>query len=232
MTRSTGSKSSPPAGPEAAENLRGTWPLFNEGNSPRFFQDPKHAVTPFRPDRADLETLEVRDDFPETTPKAEREARHFRESQPPVSPDWARAARAMIAWLSERVERSELDAFEEATVARTWAAFSLGGMSEPQVLRVAHLVSRAHTAIRETNRVHTELQAAVLDCARVLHSGLPGAIRERMPLERAEQVVRGLRTEADAWSAVVDGTTALLGWDDYARMHAASVLRLIIERSR
>jgi hypothetical protein len=227
-----GSKSLPPPGQEPAENLRGTWPLFNERGDAPFFENPKHAVTPFRPDTADLETLEIRENLPETTPKAEREARHFRESQPPVSPDWVRAARALIAWLSERVERGEVDAFEEAALARTWAAFSLAGSSEPQVLKVAHLVSRAHTAIRESTRTSHELQAAVLDCARVLHSGLPTAIRSRMPLERAVLVVRRLRTEADAWAAVVDGATTLLGWDDYARMHAASVLRSVIERSR
>jgi hypothetical protein len=226
------SKAPPPPGPEAAENLRGTWPLFNEGDSPPFFQNPKHAVTPFRPDNADLETLEVRENLPETTAKAEREVRHFRESQPPVSPDWQRAARALVAWLNERLERGALDPFEETTLARTWAAFSLGGTTEPQVLKVAHLVSRAYHAIRESSRASHELQAAVLDCARVLHSGLPSAIRQRMPLERAVLVVRKLRTEPDAWSAVVGGATALLGWDDYARMHAASVLRSVIERSR
>lgn len=226
------SKAPPPPGREAAENLRGTWPLFNEGDSPPFFQNPKHAVTPFRPDNADLETLEVRDNLPETTPKAEREARHFRESQPPVSPDWQRAARALVAWLNERLESGKLDPFEESTLARTWAAFSLGGTTEPQVLKVAHLVSRAYHAIRDSSRASHELQAAVVDCARVLHSGLPRAIRQRMPLERAVLVVRKLRTEPDAWSAVVDGATALLGWDDYARMHAASVLRSVIERSR
>ena len=53
-----------------------------------------------------------------------------------------------------------------------------------------------------------------------------------MPVERAVQVVRKLRTEADAWTAVVEGATQLLGWNDYARMHAASVLRSVIERSR
>lgn len=228
-----GSSKAPPAPvPEIAQGLGGTWPLFNEGGSPPFLKDPKHAVTPFRPNTEDLQTLEIRENLPETTPKAEREARHFRESQPPVAPDWMRAARALMAWLGERVERGALDAFEEAALARTWAAFSLGGTSEPQVLKVAHLVSRAHTAIRESSRAAHELQAAILDCARVLHSGLPLAIRERMPLERAILVVRKLRGEADAWAAVVDGTTALLGWDDYARMHAASVLRSVIERSR
>ena len=32
--------------------------------------------------------------------------------------------------------------------------------------------------------------------------------------------------------AVVEGTCELLGWKDYARSHAASVIRAVIEKSR
>lgn len=215
-----------------AEDLRGTWPLFNEEAEPPFPVDPKFAVTPFRPDRADLETLERREDLPETTSGAEEANQRLRESLPPPAPEWARAAGALIKWLQERVERGSLDAADEAVIARTWAAFSLGGASEPQLLRVAHLVSRAHTAIRETHRASGDLQAAIRDCAGVLHSGLPRAIRERMPPERAASVVRKLRGEADGWAAVVDGTSELLGWKDYSRLHAASAIRAAIERNR
>jgi hypothetical protein len=30
----------------------------------------------------------------------------------------------------------------------------------------------------------------------------------------------------------VEGTTELLGWTDYARIHAASAIRAVLERSR
>ena len=53
-----------------------------------------------------------------------------------------------------------------------------------------------------------------------------------MPLERAVHVVRRLRDEADAWAAIVEGTSELLGWNDYARTHAASVIRALLEQQR
>ncbi len=215
-----------------AQDLRGTWPLFNEAAEPPFPVDPRFAVTPFRPDREDLETLGRREDLPETSSSAEAANQRLRDSLPPPAPEWARAANALIDWLRERVERGSLQGDEEAVIARTWAAFSLGGASEPQVLRVAHLVSRAHTAIRESHRAAGELQAAIRDCAGVLHSGMPSAVRERMPSERAVTVVRKLRSEADPWAAVVEGTSELLGWKDYARLHAASAIRAAIERNR
>jgi hypothetical protein len=53
-----------------------------------------------------------------------------------------------------------------------------------------------------------------------------------MPFERALYIVRKLHDEADHWVAIVDGTAELLGWKDYARVHAASVVRAVIERGR
>ena len=61
---------------------------------------------------------------------------------------------------------------------------------------------------------------------------MPTSIRERMPFERALFVVRKLHDEADHWAAIVDGTGELLGWKDYGRMHAAAIIRAVIERDR
>lgn len=190
------------------------------------------AVTPFRPEASDLDSLEARADFPETTPQAEQEARRLTQSVPPPAPEWVRAARAMIDWLEQRLAQQYVSPVEEAKISRTWAAFSLAGVSEPQALRVAHLVSRAYHAIRETPRGAVELQAALVDCAGVLHRNLPSAIRQRMPVDRAVQVVRKLKNEADGWAGVVEGASELLGWKDYGRMHAALVLRILIEQAR
>jgi hypothetical protein len=66
--------------------------------------------------------------------------------------------------------------------------------------------------------------------ARVLHTGLPSALRASMPRERALFLVRTIDREPDPWAAVVGGTAELLGWTDYARIHAASVIRAVIER--
>lgn len=222
----------PDAGEAPPTNLGTTWPLFDLARDPPFPEDPKLAVTPFRPDTAELQALENELDLPETTEQAEDEQRRLRETYPPEGADWLRAAQTMIAWLNERVQRGAVHPLDQAAIARTWVAFSLGGATVPQILKVAHLVSRAHTAIRETPRGERELQAAILDCARVLHTGLPVAIKTRMPLERAVQVVRALRTEPDAWPAVVQGTSELLGWTDYARAHAAATIRTVIELGR
>ena len=108
----------------------------------------------------------------------------------------------------------------------------MSGASEAHILRVAHLIGRAHGAIRNTPRQTQQLQAAYHACAGVLHSSLPTGLRERMPFERALSIVRKLHDEADHWAAIVDGTAELLGWKDYARVHAAAVLRAMIERSR
>ena len=211
--------------------LGNTWPLFAEG-SPAFPADPVQTVTPFRPRTAELEALERDTDLPETTEQAEVDIKRLRDSLPPAAADWARDAQALVDWLSERLKKGNIDALDQAAISRTWAAFALGGTTPPQVLRVAHVVSRAHSAIRDTRRSEQQLTAAIQDCAGVLHAGLPRAVRERMPLERAVQIVRALHHEPDPWTAVVEGTSELLGWKDYARAHAASVIRAVIEKGR
>jgi hypothetical protein len=214
----------------ARAGLGNTWPLFGEA-SPAFPADPLQNVTPFRPAPAELAALEQNVGLPETTEQAEGDVRRIHESLPPaaLTAEWARAARALVDWLSERLARGEVDAVDEAAVARTWSAFALGGVTPPQMLRVAHVVSRAHSAILHAP-ADEKLQAAFHSCAGVLHAGLPRAVRERMPLERTVEVVRALHAEKDPWSAVVEGTSELLGWKDYARAHAASLLRAVIEK--
>jgi hypothetical protein len=216
---------------EATRNWGGTWPLFQEAPG-AYPEHGRQAITPFRPQTSDLDSLDERADLPETTPKAELEARRLTQSVPPPAPEWVRAARAMVEWLEQRLSQDSVSPIEEATISRAWAAFSMAGVSEPQVLRVAHLVSRAYHAIRETPRGAVELQKALVDCAGVLHRNLPSAIRDHMPLDRAVQVVRKLKSETDAWTAVVEGVSDLLGWKDYGRMHTALTLRILIEQTR
>ena len=76
------SKSDPPRNPEATQNWGGTWPLFHE--SPAAFPvNSQKAVTPFRPEASDLDSLDARADLPETTPQAELETRQLTQSVPP-----------------------------------------------------------------------------------------------------------------------------------------------------
>ena len=221
------------SGPHARKaDLAGTWPLFDEGVPEHFPADPKQTLSCHSPGESQLAALDQRDEFDDSPDNRGPSTRQTRESLPPLSPEWMRAARALSDWLEERIRGGTIDAVEQAAIARTWAAWSMSGASEVHIVRVAHLVGRAHGAIRRTPRQSPQLQAAHHACAGVLHSSLPTAIRDRMPFERALFVVRQLHDEADHWAAIVDGTSELLGWKDYARVHAAAVLRAMIERSR
>jgi len=220
------------SGSQKNPDLAGTWPLFDEGQPQQFPADPQQTLSSSSPGESELEALDRQDQFNDTPDSLAKRARRARESLPPLAPEWMRAARALADWLEERIQSGSVDAVEQAGIARTWAAWSMSGASEAHILRVAHLVGRAHGAIRGTPRQNQNLQAAYQACAGVLHSSLPSGIRERMPFERALFVVRKLHDEADHWAAIVDGTAELLGWKDYARVHAAAVLRAMIERSR
>lgn len=147
---------------------------------------------------------------------------------PPGAPEWMQAARALSRELEALVARGQADEFQQAAIARAWSAWALVGSTRRQILRVAHVASRAHTAIRETSREGVE--QAAHDAAGVVHAGLPSPLRQNLPFERVLHVVRQLRQEADHWSAVVDAVSELLGWRDYARLHAAAMVRLVIER--
>src|SRR6187551_91216 len=171
-------------------DLAGTWPLFDEGQPGHFPADPKQTLSSSAPGDRELEALDRQDEFHDTPDSRRKGTRRARESLPPLSPEWMRAARALADWLEERIRIGSVDAVEQATIARTWASWSMSGASEAHILRVAHLVGRAHGAIRGTPRQDGQLQAAYHACAGVLHSSLPTTIRDRMPFERALYVVR------------------------------------------
>jgi hypothetical protein len=207
-----------------------TWPLFGDESRP-FPADPERTVHDLEPPSAQLDALKTSPDSPDSTERLEQEVRRTRESLPPSAPDWMRAARALADWLELRIKRGHVEQVEEAAIARTWAAFSLGGVTEAQIHKIARVVQRAHTAIRETPRGASELEIAIHACAGVLYGGLPRQVRARMPLERVVATVRKLRGQADPWAAIVEGVADLAGWKDYARVHAASVVRAVVEGS-
>jgi hypothetical protein len=216
--------------PEGAAQKRGfevTWPLFSENSAPSFPSDPGLAVQRLAPPSAQLAAFAGQPELPPETNRAASKKPHPAAS----APEWQRAAEELVTWLTQRITRGTVEPSEQAAIARIWAAFCLGGANEAQIVRVAHIVQRAHTAIRETSGAQRDLQAAFHAAAGVLHAGLPSAIQKRMPLERTVAVVRRLRDEADAWTAIVEGTIELLGWTDYARLHAASAIRAALERS-
>jgi len=114
----------------------------------------------------------------------------------------------------------------EMAIERAYGAFTFDGVSEQQLAKAAHLVRRAHEAIRNSSAA---TDATYLDCARVLHVGLPSALRRRVALESVVDVVRELRREEDNWKAVVDATMWLVGWSDVSRARAAHAIRLALE---
>jgi len=215
------------------KNFAATWPLFGDKSAPAFPAHPATTVHQLAPPSSDLAALAGRAAPPsETGKQAERQRRHLASTTDPGEPEWLRAASSLAEWLDARIAQGRVEPVEQAAIARAWAAFCLGGVTEPQILRVAHIVQRAHSAIRESPRGHQDLQAAFHAAAGVLHAGLPSVIKQRMPIERVVYVVRRLREEADGWTAIVQGTTELLGWTDYARVHAATAIRAALERSR
>lgn len=203
-----------------------TWPLF--GDAEPFPADPARSVNAFEPQAAALDALEQSAEPPDSSERLVREVKGTRDSLPPGAPEWMQAARALADWLELRIKRAQVTPVEEAAIARTWAAFSLAGVTPEQVFKIARVVQRAHSAIREA-RPSADFEAAVTACAGVLYGGLPRVVRERMPLERVAAAVRELRQQPDAWAALVEGVADLAGWKDYARVHAASVLRAVIE---
>jgi hypothetical protein len=236
LTKSTPSKSlrrtssMPADGHPKQKSLSQTWPLFGQ-QPPSFPADPQETVHELEPPSSVLAALAAGKNLPEDQ-RAHARNRRAPQGLPANAPEWMRAARALADWLEARVERGSLSIADQATVARTWAAFCLGGSTDAQILRVAHLVQRAHSAIRVTPRGQHDLQAAFHAAAGVLHAALPTGVRDRMPLERAVHVVRKLRDEADPWAAIVEGTSELLGWKDHARTHAAGLIRALLEQQR
>ncbi|MFC1643409.1 hypothetical protein ACFL5O_12140 [Myxococcota bacterium] len=210
-----------------------TWPFYQDAPGCPFPDDPSEAVNDESPAPAQLSHLADCVDLPESTGDSEQAIGKLRDSIPPASeaPEWKRAARALIQQLEALVDRESVDATDQVGVARAWAAWSLGGTSEPQVVRVAHLVSRAHAAIRGLAATGPELHPSLRAAAGVLHGVLPANLQGRMPLQRVVFAVYQLHEIAEPWRAVVEGTAELLGWTDYARSHAAAAIRTAIERA-
>ncbi|HMI88325.1 MAG TPA: hypothetical protein VK550_29785 [Polyangiaceae bacterium] len=143
------------------------------------------------------------------------------------APAWMAKARALSAALEEAQRSGAASPKLQACIERAHAAWNLDGAHARHIARVAHLAQRAHEAIRSTSR--SALEAAYADCARVVHLGLPSAIKRRVQLDVVIELVRSMRREADSWVAVVEATTVLLGWSDANRARVADAIRQALE---
>ncbi len=143
------------------------------------------------------------------------------------APNWMAHGRALAAALDEALHSNATPPHLQAAIERAFGAWHLDGVSPRQIAQVAHLSRRAYEAIRATSR--SGLEPAYTDCARVLHLGLPSAIRKRVPIEVVTEAVRTMRREADRWVAVVEATMLFVGWTDANRARAAEAIRLSLQ---
>ena len=135
-------------------------------------------------------------------------------------------ARRMSLALEEAIRDGQPTPSFEACIERAWAAWELDGSADKQIARVARLVDKAHTAIRETPA--SVVENAYNECAQVLWAGLPRHVKAKQEFASVLLIVRELRSEADSWAAVVDATSKLLGWAQAAKAHAAHSVRVAI----
>jgi len=218
--------------PDSNRSFGNTLPLFDPDGTPPLASNPSNTRLAFAPEPARLDLLREHDSATVSDPPtaATPSRSRVRQSLPPTAPEWMEAARMLSQALESVISRGQASPLEQAAIARLHSCWTLGNVSENSILRVAHLVARAHRAIRETQR--QELDAAVRDCAGVLHAGLPSDVRKRVPMERLLYTVRALRETPDPWVAVVEATAELVGWKDLSRFHAAALLRSILEGSK
>jgi hypothetical protein len=160
------------------------------------------------------------------TPSATRQAPDFGPPLPEGAPGWMLRARRMSLALEEAVRAGNPNPTLEASIERAWAAWELDGSADKQIARVARLVEKAHTAIRETKP--DKVDRAYVEIAQVIWAGLPRNVKSRQEFAQIIMIVRDLRTEADPWAAVVDATAKILGWAQAARAHSAHAVRVAI----
>jgi hypothetical protein len=182
------------------------------------------------PPAGDAETAKVPAPLGTRTPPAALPALSFRGPLPASAPQWMHHAQRMLAGLDEALRAGEAPAAVEAAIERAWAGWELDGSSERQIARLALLLEQTHTAIR--NMPPERLERAYRECAEVVRQGMPKHARRRHGIDDVVQVTRELGREADAWIAVVNATSRLLGWSELGVAHAAQAIRVAIQSTR
>lgn len=191
---------------------------------------PSSGATNLPPPPADDELRRSRPPQGHRTPSATRQAPSFGSPMPEGAPGWMLRARRMSLALEEAIKTGGSAAGIEACIERAWAAWELDGSSDKQIARIARLIEKAHTAIRETPAAN--LERAYNECSQVLWAGLPRHVKARQEFAQVTIILRDLRAEADPWAAVVDAMSKLLGWSQAARAHAAQAVRVAILSER
>ena len=203
--------------------------VMRPSERPQLPADPANLMTAYAPPSEDLLELARYE-----SPDSGSESRRARSATMPLAamegaaPEWMRAAKAMANAFEACIERGEADAFERAAIERAWYAYTMGGVSPRQVMRVVRLVGHAQSALARTPP--ERLRQAVEDCSVLIYNGLPSIVRSTVPFDRVRRVVHSLGEQPNAWVGIVEGSVELLGWKDAAQAHAASILRSIIDQ--
>jgi hypothetical protein len=142
---------------------------------------------------------------------------------------WIEHGRSLLGALQRALSQRDASPRMKTSIQRAWAAWQLNGWTDREIARVAHLVRRAHEAIRDSPR--KSMEQALLDCASVLYAGLPSAVRRRVVLDDVRELVRQLRDVASARSAVEEGTMRLLGWSELMRGMAQDAIQTAFEEA-
>lgn len=140
---------------------------------------------------------------------------------------WMKQGRLLSGAIEHAIADGHASRRLQACIERAFLAWQLGPYTDRDISRVAHLVRRAHEAIRAAPK--KSLERAYLDCAQVLHGGLPTAVRRRVPLDSLILVIRELREIVSGQTAIVEGTMRLLGWDELGREMATEAIRVAWE---
>jgi hypothetical protein len=154
------------------------------------------------------------------------EGRKQRTSQAPATNDWSVRGRVLVDAIEASLAQTAPPVKLIAAVERAYAAFYLEDVSEADVAHVAHLCERAYDAIRKVRPAQVE--AGVVNCARVLHLGLSQELRQRVSEEHLVEVVHALRVESTRSRAVTDATMRVLGWLDKFRDRAELVVLMAL----
>jgi hypothetical protein len=140
---------------------------------------------------------------------------------------WTRRAGRLIAALEDALARAEENPSMIAAIERAWFAYEMGGASDQEIARIAHVCERAHSALQ--GKMSGPIHDAYMACAHVLHAGLPTKIRKRVSESDVLEIVKEMRRTVDAWQAVVMATSRILDWDVHFREHAAQAVRTALD---
>src|SRR6187551_3376904 len=92
-------------------------------------------------------------------------------------PGWTRRAGRLIAALENALAEGNPPPAQIAAIERAFYAFELGGVSDQDIAKIAHVCERAHGALQ--GKITGSINDAYIACAHVMHAGLPTKIRRR-----------------------------------------------------